>query len=763
MQRIVFNNPSLLEEVLSYAQSLDDVKKLSGTNRTARRARWPFESLASHSTIRAIVKGGGTEATVGRVAEAKKLSDGAIAAMIEQLCAHRALSSSGSSLLKQMCTRCAQTLRSGSRASAARAAFSCGYACVRSESGWANAHAIIGACAHAALAAIAFNDAYDLDDLFEEENADYDNTSDCQEHNNVKHGYNPVSTPSPSTTLRTSKRQRSAPVSQATNSSLRKRYTSDGYSNSSWGPRETSMWALVQLVHVAKKRTITKSLVTQLRQLGIIKSCARVLAAKDGPSNAIRELAAQLLYLTATGENEYVELVSQCDLLEDIARFSCSFSRQSISLRAQHAAQFALIHGLQLPACDRKRQLVRTMVNEARTALFHSSSAEKKEEKIDESTCSSYTNINNNHEYEYISTKARDCIACLAILAESAAEELLAAGAAELCAAVLSRAQLNRLASSSSNTTRNSFSFSTSKTTQISISTSLTSQDERFSQQHVVWSCNEPIGITAVGDAALCLEQMACYVSELEATAAEEAPDDLDELDDAEREEILAERDHERQERDRAQGAIQVVTPGLILQCLSKLNQVNTKNLSTCAASAWLRTADALVSFLAARSPGTASIHTFDPIPLIDLPHGDNLCELLLDIARKNCPREPDDPRFFFGTYSNHTILGLLLALYDSDRGQSALSRAGLNQDDIKIIEDERIRIKQEQLELEEEEEEDNNNNTHQDALLPTNLLSPDTSLSTSFTKKTNNSLPPSSNSSNVVLTSSSVDVIKIV
>mmetsp|Transcript_22346 Transcript_22346/g.26886 ORF Transcript_22346/g.26886 Transcript_22346/m.26886 type:complete len:373 (+) Transcript_22346:272-1390(+) len=63
----------------------------------------------------------------------------------------------------------------------------------------------------------------------------------------------------------------------------------------------------------------------------------------------------------------------------------------------------------------------------------------------------------------------------------------------------------------------------------------------------------------------------------------------------------------------------------------------------------------------------------------------------------------------------------------------------------------------------EEEEEEDNNNNTHQDALLPTNLLSPDTSLSTSFTKKTNNSLPPSSNSSNVVLTSSSVDVIKIV
>ena len=36
--------------------------------------------------------------------------------------------------------------------------FSLGYACVRSAIGWANAHAIVGACAHAALAAIAFEE-----------------------------------------------------------------------------------------------------------------------------------------------------------------------------------------------------------------------------------------------------------------------------------------------------------------------------------------------------------------------------------------------------------------------------------------------------------------------------------------------------------------------------------------------------------------------------------------------------------------------------
>ena len=77
-------------------------------------------------------------------------------------------------------------------------------------------------------------------------------------------------------------------------------------------------------------------LVAQLRQLGVHRACATLLlkplerrrrgslAPVGGPSDAARELAAELLYLTSTGDGDYAAAVAECPL-EDLATFACAF------------------------------------------------------------------------------------------------------------------------------------------------------------------------------------------------------------------------------------------------------------------------------------------------------------------------------------------------------------------------------------------------------------------------------------------------------
>ncbi|KAH8044967.1 hypothetical protein JL722_14448 [Aureococcus anophagefferens] len=214
--RHVFLDPSLVELVLEACVSLNDVKLLSGVSRATRRARWPFETLSGHVGIRAMIARSGDDTSFENWARtARRPSSAAnIAAMVEQLSSYRAMAASGG-LLRQLCPGCTQTLREGLGASCARAAFSLGYSCVRSESGWSNAHAIVGACGHASLFAVAFGESDDLD------------------------------------------ASRSA----------------------GWGPKEACAWALVQLLSVAKKRMSCKALVAQLRQLGVARACADAVLA----------------------------------------------------------------------------------------------------------------------------------------------------------------------------------------------------------------------------------------------------------------------------------------------------------------------------------------------------------------------------------------------------------------------------------------------------------------------------------------------------
>ncbi|KAH8064003.1 hypothetical protein JL720_13029 [Aureococcus anophagefferens] len=121
--RHVFLDPSLVELVLEACVSLNDVKLLSGA-RDATRARWPFETLSGHVGIRAMIARSGDDTSFenwARTAEAPKLSDANIAAMVEQLSSYRAMAASGG-LLRQLCPGCTQTLREGLGASCAFAA-----------------------------------------------------------------------------------------------------------------------------------------------------------------------------------------------------------------------------------------------------------------------------------------------------------------------------------------------------------------------------------------------------------------------------------------------------------------------------------------------------------------------------------------------------------------------------------------------------------------------------------------------------------------
>ena len=278
----------------------------------------------------------------------------------------------------------------------ARAAFSLGYSCVRSESGWSNAHAIVGACGHASLFAVAFGESDDLD------------------------------------------ASRSA----------------------GWGPKEACAWALVQLLSVAKKRMSCKALVAQLRQLGVARACADAVlaplpmleagqskrrassvgrAARAGDhlragsrdyatSDASRELGAQLLYLTSTGDPDYVDQVSACPL-ERLVSFACDFGHRSFDgkpdprRRARHAAQFAVTHGLHLPQDDdrsasRKLSFARHVVDAAREAVNDAAAAKR------------------------CTAEARDRVAALALVADSCPDELVNVGAPRVCADVLRNADV---------------------------------------------------------------------------------------------------------------------------------------------------------------------------------------------------------------------------------------------------------------------------------------------------------------------------------
>ena len=396
--RHVFLDPSLVELVLEACVSLNDVKLLSGVSRATRRARWPFETLSGHVGIRAMIARSGDDTSFenwARTAEAPKLSDANIAAMVEQLSSYRAMAASGG-LLRQLCPGCTQTLREGLGASCARAAFSLGYSCVRSESGWSNAHAIVGACGHASLFAVAFGESDDLD------------------------------------------ASRSA----------------------GWGPKEACAWALVQLLSVAKKRMSCKALVAQLRQLGVARACADAVlaplpmleagqskrrassvgrAARAGDhlragsrdyatSDASRELGAQLLYLTSTGDPDYVDQVSACPL-ERLVSFACDFGHRSFDgkpdarRRARHAAQFAVTHGLHLPQDDdrsasRKLSFARHVVDAAREAVNDAATAKR------------------------CTAEARDRVAALALVADSCPDELVNVGAPRVCADVLRNADV---------------------------------------------------------------------------------------------------------------------------------------------------------------------------------------------------------------------------------------------------------------------------------------------------------------------------------
>ena len=348
VSRAIFLDPSLVEVVLGMCVSLNDVKRLSGVSRATRRARWPFHSLSGHVPIKAMVARNALWLDASdlengaRRAEAPEFSPGAIAAMVDLLGSHRALAARGG-LLRQLCPACAITLEKGLEAAAARAAFTLGYGCVRSANGWANAHAIVGACAHASLHALAFDGTPDGDGGQEDERG----------------------------------RPRAA----------------------GWGVREACLWALVQLLSVAKKRHDCRALVSQLRQLGCHTGCAQLLLAPAPRRHArreslvagyvgeaARELAAELLYLTSTGDGDYAAAVAACPL-EALTAFACDFGEKSGERRdgdrSRHAAQFAVTHGLHLPAevdgaaAARKLAFARAVVANARAAVGDASSGAK--------------------------------------------------------------------------------------------------------------------------------------------------------------------------------------------------------------------------------------------------------------------------------------------------------------------------------------------------------------------------------------------------
>jgi len=564
-----WGDPCMVELVMSAACTLNDVKRLSGVSRCTWRARWPFETLSGHVTIREMMTRRTTDelsdVTVGRVAEAAKLSDGAIGAMVEQLSAYRALMMRGGVLRGALCDECSATLKRTSVASAARAAFSLGYACVRSEDGWANSHAIIGACAHAALAAIAF--------------------SDPDEPSRAR----------------------------------------------GWAAREACSWALVQLLSVAKKRHSCKSLVTQLRQLGVVRSCSSVLLSTTS-SEALRELAAQLLYLTSTGDDDYIEQVAQCPL-EELAIYACDFSEsakaasvfslnttQNLLLsparprfsaprtspttpqhsrtnatavatpntvtwtakteeatanfyRIKHAAQFAVTQGLQLPHVARKTAFAVRVVADARAAVAKAASQSG---AFDE--------------------RSRDAIATLALMADSCPEELVAAEACEVCAQILDL-------------------FCTSK-----------SQD-----------------FVAVGDTAAALEQFSLFYTELDAAGTREDGEDADESL------------HAR--------AMAPVPPAAAYRALARVASLSASP----APDAWLRCADAVAALVASlvEVRKDASTLLSDERAVEALVH--------VEVTRKaHALERTDDERFYFGAdRSDLTVFGVLSYCTKVARGRA--------------------------------------------------------------------------------------------
>lgn len=483
---LVWGNSSLVELMLSFLPSLNDVKRSSGVNRAARRARWPFETLSGHVTIRQMITRSGDRSYVSepRMAEAAKLSDGAIGAMIEQLCSHRALTAGGS-LISHLCSKCASTLRAGTQASAARAAFSLGYACVRSQNGWANAHAIVGACAHAALAAIAFSDE-------EEAGALLSKTMYCT------HAV-PSTPPS-------KKVKATAQASSASCTMDRFLLPSSGGRYAGWGAREACSWALVQLLSVAKKRHSCKSLVTQLRQLGVVRACVSAQLGSKA-SDAQRELCAQLLVLTCTGDADYVALVSKCPLEELCTLGSRSSGRST--MRARHAAQFAVSQGLGLPpGVERKRRFATWLVDEATKATKRAASRAS----ATRAAC-----------WE---PEDSDALAALALMAESCAEELASCGGAEACGRAL----------------------------QVAL------DGPQFGGD---------LARLVVADAAACLEQLALYYADLH---ADDDLDAIEGIDDDERAAIAADRASRRAAHaGETATALRDAPPSLALSLLSKL------------------------------------------------------------------------------------------------------------------------------------------------------------------------------------------------
>ena len=87
-----------------------------------------------------------------------RLSRRSVGALVDALGAYRAASARRGTLGRRLCGACSASLREDLAGAAARAAFALGYACVRTDAGVANAHQIVGVCAHAQLFALAFED-----------------------------------------------------------------------------------------------------------------------------------------------------------------------------------------------------------------------------------------------------------------------------------------------------------------------------------------------------------------------------------------------------------------------------------------------------------------------------------------------------------------------------------------------------------------------------------------------------------------------------
>ena len=594
--RHVFLDPSLVELVLEACVSLNDVKLLSGVSRATRRARWPFETLSGHVGIRAMIARSGDDTSFenwARTAEAPKLSDANIAAMVEQLSSYRAMAASGG-LLRQLCPGCTQTLREGLGASCARAAFSLGYSCVRSESGWSNAHAIVGACGHASLFAVAFGESDDLD------------------------------------------ASRSA----------------------GWGPKEACAWALVQLLSVAKKRMSCKALVAQLRQLGVARACADAVlaplpmleagqskrrassvgrAARAGDhlragsrdyatSDASRELGAQLLYLTSTGDPDYVDQVSACPL-ERLVSFACDFGHRSFDgkpdprRRARHAAQFAVTHGLHLPQDDdrsasRKLSFARHVVDAAREAVADAAAAKR------------------------CTAEARDRVAALALVADSCPDELVNVGAPRVCADVLRNADV--------------------------LLPAATYGDAASDK-----------ALQAVADASACLEQVSLYLAECDAAAAEDDDEELlNHMLDGEH--GLTPQQQQQLQQQRANRTSRQAAA--LVDCPAALARRAVEHLGGLGPpprthpGPWLHAVDSLAAFVASRAgaPRDAEALLGDRANLA-------FVDVLLKVERRAQAHRPlDDDRFFYGADRvDTTVFGVLSALAKLPRGREELVNLG--------------------------------------------------------------------------------------